>query len=755
MLRLDTLPPCPESIAEDFQLNQFTVETAQQASQPVGSDDAEVIGVGKSALLPDPRTLLMVFRRRWWIFLLVALATLGAVATYVTLAPSVYSATSAVLIEPLRGDPVKAGEFSEVERAAGADFIETQILIIDSTRNAIAVVKALDLVNDPEFGGSFTDAALPGATAAERAEARTVAASNVLRNAVVVRRIGSTSLIEIEARSGSATQAARIADEYANQYLLHLAAMRRESAERASQQINAKLDELRLGAEKADGELQRYKIANGLMSAQGATLAEQESSTLNQQVASAKATLAERQGRLQAARNQFARGGGGGDTASALNSGTIGSLRTQEADSSRNLAQLRARYGAKHPAITQEEKRYEDIQRQIQLEINRILSSLEGEVSVAASGLNSLLNSQRSSRSRLEGNTSAQVGFLELERKAAAARTVYEAFLSTSRGTEAREGIEQPRASVSSSAVVPTSPSSPNKRLAFLLGTVFALAFGVLAIALVEYLDGGIRTKNDVERRLGARYLGGVPDLGSTLGTIRNIEPPEDYLVSHPQSTFAESLRSINTAITLRGNRRPKVIAITSALPREGKTTTSVSLARMLAMSGARTVLVDADIRRHAASDLLLGNRQGDLIKVLAGTMTTAQALLKDTETDLYLLCSSGAPTDGRDRLAPDTIGSLLAELKASFDYVIIDTAPVLGVADSRVVASKADAVLLLARWGTTTLRAADTALDLLLGSNAKVYGVALTMVDIKKYASTGNEDVYGYHKQFKGYYVN
>lgn len=720
-----------------------------------GTDVADEVGVGKSALLPDPRVLWMVFRRRWWIFALAVAAIMGAVAAYVTLAPRIYSATSAVMIEPLRGDPVKSSEFSQVEKAASSDFIETQILIIDSSANAIAVVKALDLVNDPEFGGKIDQATLAGATPAEREEARAVAASDVLRSAVVVRRIGSTSLIEIEARARSATQAARIADEFANQYLSSLAAGRSESAERASQQIDAKLNELRIAAEQADGELQRYKIANGLMSAQGATLAEQESSTLNQQVASAKATLAERQGRLQAARNQLARGGGGGDVTSALNSGTIGALRTQEAESSRNLAQLRARYGTKHPAITQEEQRLADIQRQIQLEINRILSSLEAEVSVASSGLSSLLNSQRASRSRLEGNTSAQVGFLELERKALAARTVYEAFLSTSRGTEAREGIEQPRASISSNAVVPTSPSSPNAPLAYMLGSVFALTFGVLAIVLVEYLDSGIRTKSDVERRLGARYLGAVPELSSTLGTIRSREAPEDYVVSHPQSTYAEALRSIVAAITLRGNRRPKVIAVTSALPREGKTTTSVSLARVLAMSGARTVLVDADIRRHASSDLLLRGRQGDLTKVLDGTMTIAQALLKDEETDLYILCSSGAPTSGRDLLTPEIVGQLLAELKSSFDYVVIDTAPVLGVADARVVASKVDATLLLARWGETSLRAADTALDLLLGSNAKVYGVALTMVNIKKYASTGHEDVYGYHKQFKGYYVN
>ena len=376
-------------------------------------------------------------------------------------------------------------------------------------------------------------------------------------------------------------------------------------------------------------------------------------------------------------------------------------------------------------------------------------------MNVAASGLSSLLGSQSQSHSRLAGNAAAQVGYMELDRKATAARTIYEAFLSRSRGTAARDGIEQPTASISAQALVPRLPSSPNVQLAYLLGSVFALFAGLAAIAIVELLDSGIRTKLDVERRLGARYLGAIPDIASTLDGLRLDEAPQDYIVSHPLSTFAEALRSLRAAVTLRGNRRPKVIAVTSPLPREGKTTTAVCLARTLAMSGASTVLVDCDLRRHSASDMLLGDRPGQLMGVLEGTVTVAQGLLKDVDTDLQILGTSESPSDGRDLLAPELIGRLLTELRSQFEFVVIDTAPVLGIADARAVASQADAVLLLARWRGTSLRAADTALDLLLAAKAKVVGVALTLVDIRKYASTGPEDLYGYHKKFKGYYVN
>lgn len=708
--------------------------------------------VGNSALLPDPKKLLVVFWRRLWVFVTVFGLIVGAAVAYAQFAPRKYESTAKILIEPRRGDPVQATGTSP-DQAQSSDFIDTQLLVFDSPQLASKVILALDLLEDAEFGGGAINQTGELTPAQERV--RLSSAAQRLRSAVAIRRAGQTALIEVTASTLSPGQSARIANGYVQQYLLSIEAAKEATAREMNAQIDSRLGQLRIEAERADAALQNYKIANGLMSSEGATMAEQESSTLNQQVQQAKAQLAERQGRLAAARQQLRRGGGGSDVASALSSGTIGALRQQEAESSRNLAQLRSRYGARHPSVAQEEQRLADVARQIQAEINRILSSLEAEVAVASSGLSSLTQSQGQARGRLAANASAQVGFLELQRKAEAARTVYEAFLNKSRGTAARDGIEQPLATISSAATPATMPSSPNVRLAYAIGLLAGLVAATLAVALAEFLDSGIKTKADVERRLGARYLGSVPDLESTLDGLRSTEAPQDYIVSHPLSTLAETMRNLRASVTLRGNRRPRVIAITSALPREGKTTTAVCLARTLAMSGASTVIVDCDLRRHSASDLLLEGRKGLLLDVLAGDIALSEALLNDEATGLAILGTDRTPQDGRDLLASELVTSLIAQLKDRFDYILIDTAPVLGIADARTVASLADAVVLLARWRHTSIRAADTALDLLIGVRAKVYGVALTMVDIRKFGSTGSEDVYGYHKKFKGYYVN
>lgn len=716
-------------------------ETAE-AAQPA---------VGKSSLLPNPMNLVAVLWRRIWVLLAVAALVLGAAFAYATFAPKMYTSTARVQIEPRRGDPVQS--VGPLEQSQSSDFIETQILFLASPQILTKVVSSLNLVDSPEFG--VAGEADEGANADAVQRARVLQSAQRLRSAVTIRRSGQTSLLDIVVSTRIPALSARIANEYVRQYLLTIQASKEAQQSQLNGQIDSRLGQLGAEAERADAALQQYKIAHGLMSAEGATMAEQETSTLNQQVAQARATLAERQGRLQAARRQMRVGGGGSDVASALSSGTIGALRTQEADSSRNLAQLRERYGAKHPAVAQEERRLADVEKQIQREIDRIISSLEAEVNVAASGLSSLLGSQVSSKSRLASNAYAQVGFLELQRKAEAARIVYEAFLNKSRGTAARDGIDQPIASLASPAIPSSIPSSPNIRLIYLLGLMAALVGGILAVALAEFLDSGIKNKHDVERRLGARYLGSIPQLDSTLDGLRATEDAQDYIVSHPNSAFAESFRSLRAAVTLRGRRRPKVIAITSALPREGKTTVSVSLARTIAMAGERTILVDCDLRHHSASDMLLKGRAGQIVPLLSDEISLDSAILIDEDTGLEVIGCDRAPDNGRDLLTQEKFSALLAELRERYDYIILDTAPVLGIADARAVASLADAVILLARWRSTSLRATDTALDLLIDARAKVFGVALTIVNLTKFGSTGEDDLYGYHEQFKSYYAN
>lgn len=698
------------------------------------------------SLLPDPAHLWAVFRRRLIPFFVVIALVLGVVAYSTFSQVPMYSATATVVIEPRRtnvteGDTVVSG------LPADTNVVDTEVQILSSPGLASRVASLMRLEQYPEYrlAGPVQPSIGPGLHPL---------ASRLLGH-VRVQRQGLSLVIAISASSRDPQLAALIANTFAEQYIAQQEDAKNGATRSASLFLQQRLEQMRKEVGAADAALQRYKIQRGLMSAQGSSMAEQEVSSLNQQIAQARADAAEKAGRLSAARAQIARGGGGADVGAALSSTTVGQLRAQESDATRILADLTSRYGDLHPDVQKQRDQLADIRGQLKIEISRVISSLSADSAAAQSRLNSLVSSRAGATGVLAGANQAQVGYLELERRAEAARTIYNAFLNRSKETMSQEGLMQPDARVVALSRVPTFPYSPNYFLSFALGLVVALLGGLLAIVVAEYLDGGIRTKRDIERRLRVRYLGAVPELQSTLGKMRNNQNPEDYLLDHPMSSFAEAVRGLKANLAGHSGKTPQVVAITSALPREGKSTTSIALARVIAESGARTILVDCDIRRRSTSSVLLPPNSRGLVDYLEGKTSLGAAVVKDPRTALHVLGTTLPPDHSRDLFGENQLGQVLAELRASYDVVIIDTAPVLGIAESRLLAAAADATIMLARWRSTSLAAADAAVEILVDAHAKLRGVALTLVDIRKYASTGQGDMYSYHKKFTGYYSN
>lgn len=695
--------------------------------------------------------LWLVFRRRLWLFLGVVLAVLGLVAAFTLTRPVLYSASASVLIdvrqpEVLESDPV-------APRLAGdTNVIDTEVEILSSRRLAGRVAEALRLETRPEFARY----AQAGPEGVGREEPGTHPLAGAVLARMDIRRSGLTYLIDITASAETPELAAELANEYARQYLDQQQEMKSSTSTGAQEFLQTRLVELRRNASQADEALQNYMIRNGLMSAEGATMAEQEVSVLNQEISAARAALAEKEGQLSAARNRVGRGGGGAEVPAALQSGTVAQLRAREAELTGEVARLESRFGDEHPELRRARGELVDIRSQIQQQIDRVMSSLESDVQAARSRLASLEGSQRRAQGSLVSNSSAQAGYLQLERDAKAARQIYDTFLARAQDVEAQSGLIRPDASIETLARVPTLPSSPSYPLAAVGGLTLALILGFMAIAAAEYLDARIRTRADVEKRLGLAYLGAVPELESTTGKQRlRGEAPQDYLLAHPQSKFTEAVRSLKNTLILQPGGTPRSIAITSALPREGKSTTAICLARMLAASGVRTVLVDCDSRRHATSDTLLPDGWDGFGQYLRREVPLSHALSVEEETGLAILGSRQSELAGRELFVNVPLTEMLAELALQFEVAVIDTAPVLGVAETRLIAAGVESTLMLARWRDTSLKAAETAADLLLGADAVLAGVALTRVDVRQYGSTGQQDVYSYQSKFAGYYID
>ncbi|SOB81106.1 capsular exopolysaccharide family [Sphingomonas guangdongensis] len=727
-------------------MNVMTTDTLADDDQP------PVQAKAKTPLLPDASLLWAVFRRRLWLFLAVAALVTAGIAAWTLQKTPIYAAAATVLIEPQQANVVDNVRAVNAPISGDAAAIETEVQILSSAGLAGRVADALNLQRYPEFGGGA------GAMIAEQDRGGGPGMhplARAVQSKVRINRIGLSYLIGITAESSNRFLAAQIANEYARQYIAQQAEAKNSEVSSVSSELQKRLKDMEGKVLAADRAVQQYKIANNLMSSQGSTLAEQEVSNLGGQIAGARAELASANARLSAARTQLSRGGGGADVGAALGSGTVSGLRQREADTTQRLADLTTRYGDRHPDVQRARQELVDVRAQLQREIDRIISSLSAEQQAAASRLASLSGSQSAAKGSLASNNAAAVGLLELERKADAVRSIYQSFLNRSKETMSQEGLERADARIDSLSRVPLLPFTPNVPLAIAFALVFAPIAGLGAIAVAEYLDGKVSTKQDVEHKLRVRYIGAIPQLESTLDKSRVAEAPADYLLEHPASAFAEAFRSLRTATLLKGRVVPRTVAITSALPREGKSTTSICLARTFVGAGSRTVLVDCDIRRRSTSQEFMPDNWSGLLDFLAGTKPLQEALFKDPYSDLYILGSTVAPSFSRDLFADRPIEDVLAELHQHFEVVVLDTAPVLAIAETRTIAAAADSVVMLARWRSTSMKAADAAVEMLLGAHAKLRGVALNLVDIRRYASTGYQDVYSYHKKFKGYYQN
>ncbi|MDT0574574.1 polysaccharide biosynthesis tyrosine autokinase [Croceicoccus sp. F390] len=719
-------------------------QAVDEAVHPVdpadGGGEGFAPGMKERSLLPDPAFLWQVFRRNLLLFLIVVAATLALTALYLVVVEPQYRAQSSLLIKPTSG-PVQTSEPGQ-SPIINADEVDTEIRLIASPLVAErAAALYAERFASPD-GDPFTEVELAAL------------ASNI-RGTSQISRSGQTSVVDITVTAADPAFAAAAANLLAEAYQQSQVDAKTNESASASEFINERLSELESNALRTQSALDNYRADRGLVTAGGSTNAGQEVSNLNQQLASSRAELAEKVGRYNAARSQLSRGSGGADVGAALGSGTISSLRQQEARASAELAVLTERYGPLYPERRQTERELADIRSRIQEEINRVLSNLQADVQTARSRVASLEASRGSAIGSLAQSGRAQAGMSELEQKALAAQSIYQSFLKRSQETGALRDSAMPDAAIASRATVPTTPVSPNYPLTIIFGTILAFAAGFTAMLLAEYLRRGVQTKRDVERRLSLRYAGAIPSLKSTLNHRNAMEPPQEYVLNHPHSLFAESFRSIRTFLTLSPGAKPRAIAIASALPREGKTTTSVCLAQTTAAEGTRVILIDADLRRRGASEVLGYENEHDIYDYLAGTSPLADCIHEDPRTGLHVLGSNAAPPDARNPLTEARVRAMFAQMRELYDVIIVDTAPVLGVAEARILATAADRVLLITRWKTTSIRAVEAVVDMLLDAGAKVTGIALTQVNIKKYASTGDGDIYAYSNKFRGYYTN
>jgi succinoglycan biosynthesis transport protein ExoP len=634
-----------------------------------------------------------------------------------------YTAESSVMLD-LRQQGVDVQAMLSGLPTVDMAVVRTEVDVLRSSTIAERVVKSLNLTTNQisssvlGFFGFGTSKTTPTAED-EQAEVRS--AVDAVLGATNVINDGRSYVLRIRATSVDPKLAADIANAYTDAYFVSQLESKFDSVRRANSWLNENLAEMRDKVETSAKAAQAFMAEKKLTSTNGTTIATQQIAELNSQLILASATRSQKESMLNQIRSLM-KDGGVDSAAPVLQSPLIQELRKQETDLVRQEAQLSAKYRPEHPSMIKIGAQARDLREKIAGEINKIVLSLDAEVSSARVNEDMLRESLKTLQDYAAVQNEAWPQLQELERQANADRVLYENFLSRFKQTSTQETFQQADARLLAPAVVPMGPSYPRKNLMIGVSIVGAFIAALIIAFLVERLDGGFRTAEQIERLAQISTLGLVPEqVGGG--------PPEEHVISNPVSPFSEAIRTIRTSLRFSNtDNPPKVILVTSAMPEEGKTSFSLSLARSIVMSGKKVLIIDCDLRRPAiASRLGAGN--GVAIPDIFDEVTSLDtAIQSDMRTGLRYIPAKVGAVNPQDVLGSRQMQALIQKMRSRYDIVILDTPPALSVSDAMVLSHMADAINLFRTHG------------------ANLAGVVISRVDVQRYATYGRSDPsYGY----------
>lgn len=627
--------------------------------------------------------------------------------------------------------------------------VQSEVEVLRSRALAEAVADTEGLADDAEFNpalappslwsrlAAWTGLADAGFTADGTAARELVI--DAFREALRVEALNRSLVIAVRVTSRDPAKAARLAEATAGLYVERQVRAKLDATRDAAGWLAARVEDLRQAAVDAEAAVAAYRAEQGLGQGAEDSVAAEERKRLTAALAEATALRAEAEARRDRLRQALA-----DDTLNAvtevLDSPLIHRLREQEALVRREIADLSTRYGPRHPRMGEAEAELRGIRTQIAAEVERIARGIGDEARVAAAREAALQDGlARLERQRAQEGA-ASVHLRALEREAAASRTLYETLLRRYKEATEQIALQSPDARIVSHAAVPTEPAYPRKGMVGAAAAAIGLLLGLALVFVVERLDRGLRRPDDVERRLGRPLVGQVP-------LVRRG-------ADSPSRAGEEEMRQIRTALTLSSERPPTVVGVTSSLPGEGKTTLCLWLARSAAAS-RRVVLVDADLRRPRLMALTGLSDGPALADVLAGEADLDTALRPGPVEGLQVL--PGRPVGGvaTDLLGDAAMRGVLETLRTRFDLVVVDTPPVLPVADARVLAPLFDAVLYAVRWEKTPDDVAAEGLARMEEADAPPPAVVLTQVDLRKQGSYGYGGYTRYYGRYAGYYAS
>ena len=725
-----------------------------------------------------PAVWRVLWRRKWLIFAVVFVLTAITAVTLMLLTPT-YNAVGYVMVDPGQTKIVDAIEAVVSGSSADASAVQSEVQVLQSRILAQRVISKLQLDKDPEFNASLRPPGLldpvlvpvktainagkqwlistltgnpPSQNNEDPAEALRISIIDYFENQLNVTTDGKSRVITVTFTSQDADVAANVTNALLDIYIASQVETKFDAAKADSRWLNDRVTDLRRQVEVDEAAVEKYRTEQGLIQNGDVMISTQEATDVSGQLAIVRSQRAEAESRLNALQSALHSQGSAEALPDVLDSPLIQSLREQEAEVQRKVSDLAAKVGPQHPDLLSAKAELGQIRAKIGVEIAKIGEGLKNTVTAARAREASLTESLNGVKQQAGLQGQSEVKLRALEREATASRTLLETFLQRSQETSNQENYQQPDAHIISKADVPQKVGFPNKKLLLPAGFVAALALALLLAFLLEFMDHSFRSEEQLEQVLGVGSFGLVPSLKRSWGKSKRAST---YVVQHPTSAYVESIRNLYTGLRLsNGDHLPRTIMITSSLPKEGKTTVTASLASLLSAAGLKTIVVDTDLRKPSVHHALALAPEPGLVEHLAKRVPLESVIQHDRVTGIDAIAAGCAAANPPDLLGAEQMREMLARLEASYDAVILDSAPLLAVSDARILVRMVDKIVFLVRWQDTRRDTAVKGLQQIVETGDNLAGTMLTMVDFEKYAKYQYGAFGHYYRRIEGYYT-
>jgi capsular exopolysaccharide synthesis family protein len=728
--------------------------------------DADGISIGQ---------ILSTLWRRRLVFALTAVGIIAVGFVIVKLLTPSFTSTAVIVLSAAR-DPVVDMEQSYMHTPSNDAVVRSEADALLSRSLVDRVIEREHLMDDPEFNvyaqpfkpnlltrwgiadhlPGFLSNALaskpldPGYLTPD--QLRYNVATQVLK-AYDVSLDAKTYTVKVSFTSIDAEKASRVANAFVQEYMRSQVDEKLDATDSAIGWIKPRLDNLREKAAAADQAVEDFKTANNIVdlpSAQpeGNTIALQGIQNLQLDLTAQEATRTKLEAAEQEVQTLLANPGQALSAPVVAAAPMVENARAQETAAEAHLAELRGTYGEHHPLVIAAESQVKQLSERLNVEVRNALRQLQIEARQAEGSEAQMRTHMQEGTKIRTSETGVMPRLRQLETEAASAHSLYDAFTQGFYRATAADGVPTPKGRIIQAADVVDWPTFPNVPIFMAVIGVAALMIAFAVVYVLEARDKAFHTAREIEEAINLRVLGMTMlihkpfkrPLQSRLSDSGGSASISRQLVTNPTSAISEMIRLVRTAIGFsRADRTSKVVMVTSAVPGEGKTTFSLMLARLSALSGKRVLVIEAEMRNPTFGVELTKLPAKGLTEYLEGRATLEEIVDVDPESGAHFIAVRERSKFAGELLMSQAMASLLDRARANYDLVVIDTPPVTITADALGLGQLVDTTVLIVRWGMTPAHFVLDAAQKLRAANVHLAGAVISQVDIPRYGAYGD----------------